>query len=401
MNETLSRDGSVRCVVMRGGTTRGVFFDARDLPSDAVRRDAILMAVIGGPDPRQVDGLGGADLLLSKVALVWPSRRPGTDVECQFGSITPGSTRIKYGANCGNLSSAVACFARQLGLVPPDAAQARLFNPDSGTAMVARWPAWEPTLREEMAATSGMPVSGDLVEVTFLSPAATATGRLLPTGRPVDCLAMPDGRTVSASIVDAGALYVFLRADEVGLADGATTDGLRQDADFAALCEYLRGQAAVLTGLVNDPAEALAKTPAVPKLSFVRPPADFRTEGRGLRMDGGGVDLIGRIVSSQAFHKAYAVTGAIATAAAAAVPGSVVSGVLPGGGTLRAGRLRIGHPTGLIECAIDACRSGDGITIRCASVLRTARRIMEGCCELDARRLDEIETLMGSSAQAG
>jgi 2-methylaconitate cis-trans-isomerase PrpF len=401
MNETLSRGGSVRCVVMRGGTTRGVFFDARDLPADPVRRDAMLMAVIGGPDPRQVDGLGGADLLLSKVALVWPSRRPGIDVECQFGSITPGSARIKYGANCGNLSSAVACFARQQGIVAPAAEQVRLFNPDSGTAMVARWPAWEPTLREEMAATSGMPVSGDLVELTFLSPAATATGRLLPTGRPVDFLAMPDGRAVSASIVDAGALYVFLRAEDVGVAQGATTDALRQDREFSALCENLRGQAAVLAGLVSDRSEALARTPAVPKLSLVQPPVDFHTEGRGAWMDGGTIDVVGRIVSSQAFHKAYAVTGAIATAAAAVVPGSVVSGVLRSSGTLRAGRLRIGHPTGLIGCALDACRSGDEITIRCASVLRTARRIMEGCCELDARRLDEIETLMGSPAQAG
>lgn len=388
-----SRGGTVRCAVMRGGTTRGVFFHAGDLPRDPARRDALLMAVVGGPDPRQVDGLGGADLLLSKVALVWPSARPDADVECQFGSVTPGSTRIKYGANCGNLSAAVACFARQDGLLAPGAECARIYNPDSGASMEARWRTWDPRLRGELASTSGMPASGDLIELTFLSPAATATGRLLPTGRATDCLDLPGGGQVVASIVDAGALYVFLRADDVGLPVAATTDALKGDARLAALCEHLRGQAAVLAGLVSDPADALRKTPAVPKLSFVRPPVTYKTEGQGVDVAEANVDLVGRIVSSQAFHKAYAVTGAIATAAAAVVPGSVVAGVVAASADAGRRPLRIGHPTGVIECRLDAQETGGEVVVRCATVLRTARRIMEGRCFLEGARLDQLESL--------
>jgi len=384
---------SARCAVMRGGTTRGVFFHAGDLPADAARRDAILVSVVGGHDPRQVDGLGGADLLLSKVALVWPSERVDADVECAFGSITPGSTRVKYGANCGNLSSAVALFARQEGLVREDAEGVRIYNPDSGTSMEARWRAWDPAFRSRMASTSGMPVTGDLVELTFIAPEATATGRLLPTGRAVDCLVMPGGRPVRASIVDAGALYVFLDAAEVGL-PAAASDELRADAELAALCEDLRGQAAVLTGLVEKAADARALTPAVPKLAFVRPPADFCTEGGHVPIAAGEVDFIGRIVSSQSFHKAYAVTGAIAAAAAAVVPGSVVAAAAGLNGSSKAGdgppspgplavrHLRIGHPTGVIDCMLEAACDGDGgqLSVRRASVMRSARRIMEGRC---------------------
>ena len=365
---------------MRGGTTRGVFFHASELPADPARRDAILLAVVGGSDPRQVDGLGGGDLLLSKVALVWPSERPDAEVECRFGSITPGTARVKYGSNCGNLSSAVACFARQEGLVAPDPECVRIYNADSGTSMEARWRGWDVPLRTRMASTSGMPVSGELVELTFLSPAATATGRLLPTGRAVDCLRLPDGRRVQASIVDAGALYVFLRPGDVGLPAAATSDQLRSDGRLSALCEDLRGQAAVLAGLVSSAADALAHTPAVPKLSFVRPPEGYRTEGAGVAVEAGEVDLVGRIVSSQSFHKAYAVTGAIATAAAAAVPGSVVAAVMGGESAAGARCVRIGHPSGIIECTLDTARSGSEITIERATVLRTARRIMEGRC---------------------
>lgn len=383
VSEGVDRQHSVRCVVMRGGTTRGVFFHAGDLPADPARRDAILLAVVGGTDPRQVDGLGGADLLLSKVALVWPSERADAQVECRFGSITPGSPRVKYGSNCGNLSSAVACFARQEGLVAPDAEWVGIHNPDSGTSMEARWRGWDPQVRARMASTSGMPVSGELVELTFLSPEATATGRLLPTGRAVDCLRLPDGRPVQASIVDAGALYVFLRPGEVGLPEGATSDQLRGDARLAGLCEDLRGQAAVLAGLVDHAADALARTPAVPKLSFVRPPADYRTEGSGIDVQASEIDLVGRIVSSQSFHKAYAVTGAIATAAAAAVPGSVVAAAMGGESAPGERRVRIGHPSGIIECALETCHSGGEVRIPRATVLRTARRIMEGRCFLD------------------
>lgn len=359
---------TLRCVVMRGGTSRGLFFHEGDLPRDSALRDRILMAAIGGPDPRQVDGLGGADLLLSKIAVVRTSKRMDVDVECRFGSVTPGSAMIKYGANCGNLASAVACFAREEGLVHPDSDMVRLYNPDSDAIMEANF---QPLWSEDVgcaAASQGMPPTGHCVELSILNPAGTATQALLPTGRARDDLKLPGGGKIAASIVDAGALYVFVRGDELRFPQANPADPFGSHQQPTDIAEYLRGQAAVLTGLASNVAEAVAVTPTVPKLALVSPP--------GERSD---VHLFGRIISNQSFHKAYAVTGAIATTAAAIVEGSVVNelvGVGENPETER--RLHIGHPSGVIECALTFRRAGKTIQIDRATLWRTARRIMAG-----------------------
>ncbi len=391
------RDGSrsIRCVVMRGGTTRGVFFHAEDLPAETDARDRVLMAVIGGPDPRQVDGIGGADLLLSKVALVWPSDRAGVDVECRFGSITPGSKSIKYGANCGNLAAAVALFALQEGLVDPAAQRVRIRNPDSNAIMEARLVATDSPVNGRSTQLSGMPVTGSLVELAFLNPSGTAGESLLPTGNVVDDLETPDGRVISASIVDAGAQYVFLRADELGLDPAATSELVQNDRELMAVFEHLRGQAAVLTGLASSVAEAKTVTPSVPKLAFVGPPNDYRCEGRNVVVSGNDVHLLSRIISSQSFHKAYAVTGAIATASAAVVPGTVVHQLVHGRAHRFDGRLLIGHPTGIMECTVQWSLTDGEIVVERAGVMRTARRIMEGRSCLHTALRDPHRTRVG------
>jgi 2-methylaconitate cis-trans-isomerase PrpF len=363
---------------MRGGTTRGVFFNADDLPADPEKRDRILMAVVGGPDPRQVDGIGGADLLLSKVSIVWPSERPDADVECSFGSITPGSRTIKYGANCGNLISAVALFAWQEGLLGGSPEMVRIYNPDSGTTVEARLDQRDISGDTRFAQISGMPATGDLVKLAFLDPAGTAGNGLLPTGNVIDHLEMPDGRSIRATIIDSGAQYVFVSATEMGLQATATSKEVAGDANLMATFESLRGQAAVLTGLASSPDNAKIETPAVPKLAFVGPPMDYLTEGKNLPVAAGDIDLLSRIISSQSFHKAYAVTGAIATTSAAVVIGSIVNQLVGNKFDPAVGRLRIGHPTGIIECTVKWSRKADAVVIERASVLRTARRIMEG-----------------------
>lgn len=367
---------------MRGGTSRGVFFHAGDLPTDLEQRDRVLMNVIGASDPRQVDGLGGADLLLSKVALVWPSDRADADVECCFGSIPPGSKGVKFGANCGNLASAAACFARQEGLVDDSRDLVRLYNPDSGSRMEARLRPREAGRDVAARSCDGMPTTGELVELSFLDPTGTAGDGLLPTRHVIDELQLPDGRRVAASIVDAGAQYVFLRAEELNF-PAAPSQEIEQRAEILAACEYLRGQAAVLTGLADSAAEAARVTPAVPKLAFVGPAVDYCTAAREQAVSVHHIDLVGRIVSSQSFHQAYAVTGAIATAAAALVPGSVVHRFVGDDPQATARHLRIGHPTGTIECTVEAVRFAGQIAIRRASFLRTARRIMAGRCFLE------------------
>jgi len=373
MKFTAHGSKSIRCAVMRGGTSRGVFFHADDLPKDQESIDRIMMAVVGAPDPRQVDGLGGADLLLSKVAIVRPSKRAGTDIECRFGSIPPGSKTVKYGANCGNLSAAVALYAWQENLTSGDE-PLRIFNPDSNSAMEARLKS-ENFPSSEM---SGMPATGTLVELTFLDPAGTASDCLLPTGKAVDFLQLPEGRTIPASIIDSGALYVFVRAEDAGLPYAASSKDLQSHADTMNILEYLRGQAAVLVGLAKSPAEARLISGDIPKLAFVSPPSDYRTEGSDLPVSAKHIHLISRIISNQSFHKAYAVTGAIATASAAVVPGSVVYQLIDS----ERSPIQIGHPTGIMKCAVQWSIADDEVVISTASVLRTARRIAEGHCFL-------------------
>lgn len=378
MNQNHNGPRVVRCVVMRGGTTRGLFFRADALPTDPSVRDRVLMAVVGGPDPRQVDGIGGADLLLSKVAVVWPSKRSDADVECRFGSVPPGSETVNYGANCGNLTAAVALYSWQEGLAGRRRETLRIFNPDTNSVVEARLRSSDRSRQFRSGESSGMPMTGSLVELAFISPSATASDGLIPTGNAVDALEMPDGRRVPASIIDSGALYVFLRGSDLGLSTAANSGDVQNDAETMATLEHLRGQAAILCGLASDPAEAKVASAAVPKLAFVGPPIDYRTEGMGLPISADDVDLLARIISNHNFHKAYAVTGAVATASAAVVTGSVVNEIAAAGVDRAAGRLRIGHPTGIMDCTVRWSGSGNEVVIESAHVLRTARRIMEG-----------------------
>jgi len=373
MNLALSGARSIQGTVMRGGTTRGLLFRSENLPVEQDHIDRIMMAAIGAPDPRQVDGLGGADLLLSKVAIVWPSNRPDTDIECRFGSIPPGSHAVKYGANCGNLSAAVALYAWQEGFAE-NQKPLRLFNPDSSTAMEAR------LLPEDSTYTtiSGMPASGALLDLSFLHPSGTATNRLLPTGNAIDLLQRPDGRAIPASIVDSGALYVFVRAEDVGLPVAANSTDLQKSRQTMSSLEYLRGQAAVRVGLVETPEDAMRLSPAIPKLAFVSSPSDYFTEGSHVPVRSTDIHLVSRIISNQSFHKAYAVTGAIATASAAVVPGTVIYSLVGG----ECNPIKIGHPTGVLACTVRWSFDGNDVVIHSAGVVRTARRIADTKCYL-------------------
>jgi 2-methylaconitate cis-trans-isomerase PrpF len=178
--------------------------------------------------------------------------------------------------------------------------------------------------------------------------------------------------------VDAGALYVFIRAEDLHISSTARSDRFQGDTKLMELLEQLRAQAAVLTGLVSDPSEALRVTPAVPKLALVGPPVDYETEGTNLPISRADIDLVGRIISSQSVHRAYAVTGAVATAAAALVRGSVMEGLVRGESNGAQRSFCIGHPTGIVEITIGYSGQGSAIEIRHATLLRTARRIMEG-----------------------
>jgi len=202
----------VRCVVMRGGTSRGIFFHEKDLPGDEKQRDEVIMSAMGAPDPLQVDGLGGADSLLSKACIVSTSEKINADVECEFANIAPGKERPTWGTNCGNLIAAVALFAADEGLVygRSESTTVRIWNRNSDSLVVAR-------VKEAGSEThdsysfAGMIDTGSCVHLNFLDPVGTVQDKLLPTGNARELVRLPSGAKVAISIVDAGAMYVKCR----------------------------------------------------------------------------------------------------------------------------------------------------------------------------------------------
>lgn len=370
---------TVPCVMMRGGTTRGFFFQRKDVPSKPSVRDQMFLDIVAGHDLHQADGLGGNDMLLNKVVSVWASDRKDADVDCVFGVITPGSERVKYGSNCGNLVSAVALYAIQENLAKGLKDTVRIFNPQSDSHVLARFME-EVEFHERIARVKslGMSMTGEPVELTFIEPASTIGRGVLPSGRSIDRLSLESGVEIEVSIVDSGTVYVFVSAKDVGLDYATAKLSSQQQSGVLAALERLRGQAAVLCGLAERSEDARRTTPAVPKISIVSQPRRYLPENGGVAIDAGDIDILGRIVSSQQFHKGYSVTGALATIAAAVIPDSIVNRAVGDAAATSPLALRIGHASGIIEPRQTWHPTGDGVSIDRAYMIRTTRRLLTG-----------------------
>jgi len=374
-----ANDDAVRCVVMRGGTSRGLFFHEQDLPSDPDQRDQVIMGALGAPDPRQVDGLGGGDMLLSKVAIVARSTSTDADVECEFANMTPGKDRPTYGTNCGNLVAAVALFAIGEGLVSVSsgAPVIRIRNRNSGGIIEAHVAALDDKRRQSFR-LAGMPDTGACVDLDFLEPVGAAQSLLLPTGNERETIRLENGKPAEVSVVDAGALYVFVRAQDLGLTATETAEQLQDVPGAMDQLEQIRAKVAEMLELVESAADATLATPDVPKLAIVGPAAGYRFSASADRAKKESIDLVGRIVSSQKYHKAYAVTGAIATAVAATIEGSTVHEAVGRRSGTGLQEVRIGHPSGVMSCAVEMHVSDGNYVIPRARIRRTARQVMQG-----------------------
>jgi methylitaconate Delta-isomerase len=367
----------VPCVFMRGGTSRGAYLRAEDLPADPTARDQLILGIYGSPDVRQIDGLGGADTLTSKVAIVGPSARPDADVDYTFGQVGITVPEIDYQPNCGNISSGVGPFAIMQGWVPvaEPVTRVRIYNTNTKKIIVAEVPVRDGELLVEgEQQIDGVPGCGAPILLDFLDSGGAATGKLLPTGRPQDVLEV-EGKRYTVSIVDAANPYVFVRAEELGL-DG-TESVARVNGDQVLLdhLEAIRGVAAELYGFVADRRDALARSPNLPKIAFVARPKDYTaTNGRAIKAS--EIDVLGRGLSGQILHKAFAVTGAICTAAAARVPGSVVNEVFTGDPAQDL--VRIGHPAGIFTLEMRVAERDGQLTLTRSALARTARMIMDG-----------------------
>jgi 2-methylaconitate cis-trans-isomerase PrpF len=372
----MSGQRRIPCIIARGGTSKGLYIKDNHLPADRAARDRIILALFGSPDVRQIDGLGGADPLTSKLAIIGPPSRPDADVDYTFAQVSFKAAVVDYSGNCGNISAGVGPFAIDEGLVKAvePVSTVRIHNTNTGKLLIAEVPVKEGFAQVNGdCAIDGVPGTGAKIMLDFADTKGAATGKLLPTGRPKEMLKTSAGE-FEVSLVDCANAMVFVKAASLGLKG---TEGPKEiDGDKALLdkLEAIRGSAAVVMGLAKDEAEALATCPAFPMLAVVSPPADYTSYSTGQTVKADAVSFVARNMFMQVLHKTYAGTGTVCTGVAARIPGTVVAEVLasrPAWGDA----INIGHPCGFIQ--VEAVVEGGDV--KRAAFSRTARRLMEGC----------------------
>jgi 2-methylaconitate cis-trans-isomerase PrpF len=364
----------IPCVFMRGGTSKALVFRAEDLPADRAERDAIFLAAMGSPDPygRQLDGMGGGLSSLSKVCVVGPPSRDDADVDYTFVQIAIRDAKADYGGNCGNMSSAIGSFAIDEGIVatPPDGeAVIRIHNTNTNKIIAARFPVKGGALVPEGdCELNGVAGSAAPIKLEFLDPGGARTGKLLPTGAPVEMLDIPGLGPIEASCIDAANPAVFVAASDLGLVGTELPDVLEADAGFLARAEAIRRAASVRMGLAAD-LEAAGELASVPKIGMICAPQDAPTL-TGRTLSAAEADIGVRMVSLGQPHRAIPITSAICFSVAARVPGTLPHRLC----AAKDGPIRIGHASGIT--VVDASVV-DGHA-EYGAVFRTARRLFEG-----------------------
>jgi 2-methylaconitate cis-trans-isomerase PrpF len=378
---------ALRCTIMRGGTSKAVFLRENDLPPPGAERDAIILKVFGSPDKRQIDGLGGADPLTSKLAIIGPPRVPDTDVTYTFGQVEIDRPHVDYHSLCGNISSAVGQYAIEEGLVEPveGITRVRVYTTNLKRVLTVEVPVRDGRpVRLGTYRVPGVPGSGARILLDFSDTAGGATGSLLPTGNAVDTLDVPGVGPIEASLVDIGNAHVFIRAADVGLAGTEAPADIDRDRALLDRLELIRGAGATRMGMATRPEAARAETPATPILGLISPPAAYTGHLDQALVAADDVDLVSRLLFMQITHKTYAGTSTACTGVAARIPGSIVHQALRPDARERL-EIRIGHPAGVIDTESEVVLAGTGRNhgVRRATLGRTARRILDGTVYLE------------------
>lgn len=376
----------VPAVLMRGGTSKGAYLMMSDLPEDPVLRDQVILSIYGSPDARQISGIGGADPLTSKVALIAPSSREGVDVDYTFGYVGIKEAVVDYEGNCGNMSSAVGPFAIAKGLVPAEEpiTRVRIYNTNTSKVIEASVPVKDgEVISEGDYAIAGVPGTGAKISLNFLNSAGSKTGKLLPTGNVVDEITLNSGKKVRVSLVDAANPAVFIKAEDIGLTGKELPVDTETNPAILEIMEDIRTSAAVMMGLAKSKETASS---AVPKVAFVAAPADYLTTN-GEMVKAQETDLLARTKALAVMHKTYAVTGGICLATAACIEGTVVNEVVSPQAR-ESGEIRIGHPSGILEVFVNLKKllNGEWDLLQ-AGVCRTAKPIMEGLVYVPSKLL--------------
>ncbi|OGB26789.1 MAG: putative methylaconitate Delta-isomerase PrpF [Burkholderiales bacterium RIFCSPLOWO2_02_FULL_57_36] len=374
---------------LRGGTSKGVFFRLQDLPETGqvpgAARDALLLRVVGSPDPygKQIDGMGGATSSTSKTVIVSSSSKPDHDVDYLFGQVSIDKAFVDWSGNCGNLSAAVGPFAISNGLI--DAGRV----PENGVATIRIWQAnigktiiaYVPIANGAVQETGDFELDGITfpaaeVQLEFMDPAAEEEGgggSMFPTGNLVDDLDVPGVGTLKATMINAGIPTIFVNAEDIGYTGTELQDAINSDPKALAMFETIRAYGAMRMGLIKHIEEA-AKRQHTPKLAFVAKPADYISSS-GKQVAAGDIDLLVRALSMGKLHHAMMGTAAVAIGTAAAIPGTLVS--LAAGGRSR-DAVRFGHPSGTLRVGAEATQVNGEWSVTKAIMSRSARVLMEG-----------------------
>ena len=369
-----------KTVFMRGGTSKGCMFLKEDLPARE-EWDDIFVQVMGSPDPKQIDGMGGCVSSNNKIVVVNKSERPGVDVDYIVGQSIVGQAKIDYKSNCGNMTAATAPFAVEMGLVEnltePETI-VHMFNLNTNKYIDVSVPVKDGQFDNDgTCSIAGVDGTAGELKVNFLNPAGSKTGKLFPTGKVKETLELPDG-TIEATILDVSNPIVLVRAEDIGL-KGTELPGAVDSSAAAAKLEAIRGAACVKMGFAKDLKDATDNSPAVPKVGFVTPPQTF-TDISGKTVDASEMDVCARVISVFKCHKACPLTSASSIAVAGMVPGTIVNEVV----RMEDGQqtVRIGHPSGVMTMYpyMDDPTKEDinAIQVSGVAVQRTARRIMDG-----------------------
>jgi 2-methylaconitate isomerase len=374
---------------MRGGTSKGVFFRLQDLPEAAQApgraRDALLMRVIGSPDPygKQIDGMGGATSSTSKTVIVAKSTRPGHDVDYLFGQVSIDKPFVDWSGNCGNLSAAVGPFAISAGMVDADrvpregVAVVRIWQANIGKTIIAHVPMSGGAVQE----TGGFELDGVTfpaaeVQLEFMDPAAEeegAGGAMFPTGHVVDELDVPGVGVLEATMINAGIPTIFVNAEAIGYTGTELQEAINGDPEALAMFEAIRAHGAVRMGLIKHIDEAATRQ-HTPKVAFVAAPRDY-VASSGKAVAASDIDLLVRAMSMGKLHHAMMGTAAVAIGTAAAIPGTLVN-LAAGGGARNA--VRFGHPSGTLRVGAEAVQANGEWRVSKAIMSRSARVLMEG-----------------------
>ncbi|MGR5134773.1 2-methylaconitate cis-trans isomerase PrpF [Vibrio alfacsensis] len=385
MEKAVQSQIKVPATYMRGGTSKGVFFNLNDLPPEAQvagkERDNLLLRVIGSPDPyaKQIDGMGGATSSTSKTVIVSRSEQEGHDVDYLFGQVSIDKPFVDWSGNCGNLSAAVGPFAIHAGLIP----QERL--PENGIVTVKVWQVnisktiliHVPIVNGFVQETGEFELDGVTfpaaeIQVDFVDP-ADGEGSMFPTGNLVDDLMVPNVGTFNATFINAGIPTIFIDADSIGYQGTELQDDINNDEAVLAMFESIRAHGALKMGLIKSSEEAQTRQ-HTPKIAFVSKPKDYLSSS-GKPVAAGEVDVLVRALSMGKLHHAMMGTAAVAIASAACVPGTLVN-LAAGGGDKES--VTFGHPSGTLKVGAKAKETEQGWVVEKAIMSRSARILMEG-----------------------